>query len=413
MRGAWCATLVLLVSLPAARARAQTPVAGSELTVSVITVGPGAEVWERWGHDMIRVRDGRTGLDVVYNYGMFDFRERGFLLHFLEGRLNYWTAAFYSAPTFEFYRQAHRSMWEQVLRLTPAQRIALRDFLDWNGLPANRYYRYDYYRDNCATRVRDAIDKVIGGAIARDTRGRPTGTTARDHTRRLTEDQPLLRTGLMVLLGPATDQPLDEWDEMFLPVRMMYSLRHVSVDSAGARMPLVVSEDTLYQSTAYPEPMDRGPMIGRFLLVGLLIGGVLVLLLAGGGSAGPRWWWLAGTGAVALVTGLSGVITSGLWALTDHAATYSNQNVLQVNLAALVLAFALRPLMRGRPWALRVAPRLGVFVGAASLVGLGWHFLHGGQANGDVLALMVPINVGLAVSVWLAAGRVRAAKGQA
>lgn len=413
MRGAWCATLTLLVAFVPAGARAQAPAPGSELTVSVITVGPGAEVWERWGHDMIRVRDARTGLDVVYNYGMFDFRERGFLLHFLEGRLNYWTAAFYTEPTFAFYRQARRSMWEQVLRLTPAQRIALRDFLDWNGLPANRYYRYDYYRDNCATRVRDAIDKVIGGAIARDTRGRPTGTTARDHTRRLTEDQPLLRTGLMVLLGPATDRPLDEWDEMFLPVRMMYSLRHVSVDSAGARLPLVVSEDTLYQSTAYPEPVDRGPMIGRFLLVGLLIGGVLVLLAALGGVGGPRWWWLAGTGAVALVTGLAGVITAGLWGLTDHAATYDNQNVLQVNLVALLLAFTLRPLMAGRPWAVRLAPRLATFIGAASLAGLGWHFWPGRQANGDVLALLVPINVGLATSVWLAAGRERRAGGLA
>lgn len=409
MTGVRRAVLPFLLAFAPAAAPAQTPPAGSELTVSVITVGPGAEVWERWGHDMIRIRDGRTGLDVVYNYGMFDFRERGFLLHFLEGRLNYWTAAFYTEPTEEFYRRAHRSMWEQVLRLTPAQRISLRNFLDWNGLPANRYYRYDYYRDNCATRVRDAIDRVIGGAIARDTRGRPTGTTARDHTRRLTQDQPFLRTGLMILLGPATDRPLDEWDEMFLPVRMMYSLRHVTLDSAGVKVPLIVSEDTLYQSTVYLEPADRGPMIGWFLLTGLLAGGVLVLLAVVGAGAGRRWWWLAGAGAVALVTGLAGVITAGMWGLTDHAATYDNQNVLQVNLVALALAFTLRPLMLGRPWAARVAPRLAAFIGAASLAGLAWHFLHGGQANGDVLALMVPINAGLAGGVWLAARRVRAA----
>lgn len=387
----------------AAPAVAQVP--GSELTVSVITVGPGAEVWERWGHDMIRIRDARTGLDLVYNYGMFDFRERGFLLHFLEGRLNYWTAAFYTAPTVAFYRQAHRSMWEQTLRLTPVEKAALRDFLDWNGLPANRFYRYDYYRDNCATRVRDAIDRVLGGAIARATRGVPTGTTDRDHTRRLTQDDPFLRTGLMLLLGPATDRPLDEWDEMFLPVRMMYSLRHVRVDSAGVSLPLVQAEDTLYQSDRYPEPTDRGPRIPLFLLVGVLIGGGLVAAALVRRGDRPGWWWLAATGAVAVVTGLAGVVAVGLWSLTDHVATYGNQNVLQVNLAALALAFTLRPLRQGRAWAARVAPGLALFIATASLLGLGWHLVRGGQANGDVLALLVPTDLGLAASVWLAIPR--------
>ncbi|MGH7590104.1 MAG: DUF4105 domain-containing protein, partial [Gemmatimonadales bacterium] len=190
MRRAGALALVLTFGF-AGGVAAQGDATGASLEVSVVTVGPGAAVWERWGHNMIRIHDRRTGLDLVYNYGMFDFAQKGFLLHFLEGRLNYWTAAFYTAPTLEFYRNAsHRSLWEQTLRLTPAQRLSLQQFLDWNGLPENRVYRYDYYHDNCSTRVRDALDRALGGAIARATRGRPTGTTARDHTRRLTQDQP-------------------------------------------------------------------------------------------------------------------------------------------------------------------------------------------------------------------------------
>lgn len=388
----------------AATLTGQAGVPGSQLEVSVITVGPGAAVWERWGHNMIRIHDRQTGLDLVYNYGMFDFAEKGFLLHFLEGRLNYWTAAFYTAPTLDFYRNtSHRSLWEQTLRLTPAERLSLQQFLDWNGLPQNRVYRYDYYRDNCSTRVRDALDRALGGAIARATRGRPTGTTDRDHTRRLTQDQPFLRTGLMLLLGPAVDQPLDEWQEMFLPVRMMVHLREVTVDSAGVRLPLVVHEDTLALSDRYPEPADRGARILWFLGVGLLLGA----LLAAGTGRGPGWWWVAGAALVALVLGLGGAVASGLWALTDHTATWRNQNVLQANLLGLALAVSLRPLAAGRAWARRAAPRLAGIIAAGSLLGLLWHLGIGGQANGDILALLVPVNVGLALGVM------RVARGKA
>ncbi|HEV2290247.1 MAG TPA: DUF4105 domain-containing protein [Gemmatimonadales bacterium] len=380
----------------------QAGVPGSQLEVSVITVGPGAAVWERWGHNMIRIHDRRTGLDLVYNYGMFDFAEKGFLLHFLEGRLNYWTAAFYTAPTLDFYRStSHRSLWEQTLRLTPAERLSLQQFLDWNGLPQNRVYRYDYYRDNCSTRVRDALDRALGGAIARATRGRPTGTTDRDHTRRLTQDQPFLRTGLMLLLGPAVDQPLDEWHEMFLPVRMMVHLREVTVDSAGVRLPLVAHEDTLALSDRYPEPVDHGARIPWFLGVGLLLGA----LLAAGTGRGPGWWWVAGAALVALVLGLGGAVASGLWALTDHTATWRNQNVLQANLLGLALAVSLRPLAAGRAWARRAAPRLAGIIAVGSVLGLLWHLVIGGQANGDILALLVPVNVGLALGVMRVAHR--------
>lgn len=398
MRGAVAIALLLWIGA-AGRVAAQGEVPGASLDVSVVTVGPGAAVWERWGHNMIRIRDRRTGLDLVYNYGMFDFAEKGFLLHFLEGRLNYWTAAFYTAPTLEFYRNtSHRSLWEQALRLTPAERLSLQRFLDWNGLPENRVYRYDYYRDNCSTRVRDALDRALGGAIARATRGRATGTTDRDHTRRLTQDQPFLRTGLMLLLGPAVDRPLDEWQEMFLPVRLMVHLREVTVDSAGVRLPLVIREDTLSLSDRYPEPVDHGVGIPWFLLVGVLVGGILAGVT--GRGARPGWWWVAAAALAALVLGIGGVVASGLWALTDHTATWRNQNVLQANLLALVLAFSIRPLALGRPWARRLAPRLAIVIAAGSLVGLAWHLMIGGQANGDVLALLVPVNVGLAAGVW-------------
>ena len=140
------------------------PPPGSELTISIMTMGAGAEVWERFGHNAIVVEDRRLGSSVAYNYGMFSFRQENFLLRFLQGRMMYWMAGI-STPKASCPSTAtlQRSVWQQELNLTPAQRLALRDFLEWNARKENRFYRYDYYRDNCSTRVRDAIDRVLGG----------------------------------------------------------------------------------------------------------------------------------------------------------------------------------------------------------------------------------------------------------
>ncbi len=258
---------------------AQSAGDGSELTISVVTMGPGTAVWERFGHNAIRVTDARTGADTTYNYGMFDFAAERFFIRFAQGRMRYWTEGHPADREIGAYVRADRSVWIQELDLTPAQKLALRDFLEWNSREENRYYGYDPYRDNCSTRIRDAIDRVLGGTIEAQTADVPTGTTWRSHTRRLTGNAPIVYTGINTALGPPTDRPISAWEEMFLPIALRDHLRAITITGPDGRTrPLVRTEATVFLSSA-PEPPAAPPVWWpRYLAVGVAIGALLLIL---------------------------------------------------------------------------------------------------------------------------------------
>ena len=173
---------------------------GSNLRISIFTMGPGADVWERFGHNAVVVEDRTTGQRDAYNYGMFSFRQENFILRFIQGRMNYWMADEDANNMLAKYMAAGRWVREQELNLTPAQRVEVRDFLEWNDRPENRFYRYDYFLDNCSTRVRDVIDKVLGGSFHTQNTGAASGTF-RFHTQRLVDNDLPLYTGLLLALG--------------------------------------------------------------------------------------------------------------------------------------------------------------------------------------------------------------------
>ncbi|HEU4630204.1 MAG TPA: DUF4105 domain-containing protein, partial [Gemmatimonadaceae bacterium] len=219
---------VLAAVLAAAPAGAQ-PVAtappadaepGAELTIYLVTMGPGDAIWEKFGHNAIWVHDAATGSDVAYNWGMFDFTEADFIPRFLKGSMRYWMAGYQAQPMIAAYARMNRSVYVQELALTPAQRRELRDFVVWNAQPQNAYYHYDYFRDNCSTRVRDAIDRVLGGRIRAAFDTVVTGTSYRWHMRRLTQEEQPLYTGMHLVLGQPGDRPISAWEAMFLPMKL-------------------------------------------------------------------------------------------------------------------------------------------------------------------------------------------------
>src|SRR5690606_19315610 len=121
--------------------------------------------------------------DIAYNWGLFSFEQDGFIVRFLRGHMDYWMDGMDAESMASYYIRSDRSIWAQELNLTPDQRLALRDFVEWNALPENRFYRYDYFRDNCSTRVRDAIDLALGGQLRAQTADALTDASYRDHTR--------------------------------------------------------------------------------------------------------------------------------------------------------------------------------------------------------------------------------------
>ena len=393
----------MLVAATAARPlgaqRAGEP--GAELTISVVTMGPGTAVWERFGHNAIRVTDAQTGADTTYNYGMFDFASERFFVRFAQGRMRYWTEGHPADREIGHYIRANRSVWIQELDLAPAQRLALRDFLEWNAREENRYYGYDPYRDNCSTRVRDAIDRVLGGVIEAQTSGIVTGTTYRSHTRRLTEPDPLSYTGINTALGPATDRPISAWEEMFIPLELRDHLRTITIATPdGGTRPLVRSEITEFLSTD-PEPPAEPPVWWPgHLAAGVATGLLLVALGRRASARGARAGFRVIGIGWSVLAGLAGVVLAGLWTLTDHTAAYANQNLFQLSPLSLPLAMLLPRVGRpGGPG--RWTPRLAIAVAALALTGLAWKALPlVQQANGEMIALALPIQLAIAFAAW-------------
>jgi len=294
----------------------------------------------------------------------------------------------------------NRSVWVQTLNLTPAQRADLRDFLEWNERPENKFYRYDPYRDNCSTRIRDAIDRVLGGRLQEATDHDRTHGTYRSHSVRLVADHRPTYVGLMLALAEPSDRPLSAWEAMFVPLEMRRYLRDVTVLGAdGREEPLVVSERTVFESTA-TYGRDAPPnWLLAFLAAGCGIAGLIALPVLWPARAAARVVGTVMGSLWALVAGIAGVVMAGLWLFTNHWIAYGNENLFFANPVALVLAATLPFAMRGTRGAMRVSLWVAGAVVALSLLGflvqvLPWF----DQVNGPIVALALPPNLALG---WL------------
>jgi len=306
---------------------------GENLQVSLISYGPGETYWERFGHDAIEVRDTVSGESVDFNYGVFDFNESNFFINFARGHMHYLMDAEYSAPEQASYAQDGRSVTRQRLTLSATQTAALRDFLLWNLRPENAGYPYDYYADNCTTRVRDALDKVIGGALKKQLTAQPGGMTYRQQTARLMSAQPWLMLVLDLGLGPYADQPLNAWQESFLPIVLQQQLRNIRIDDGhGGSQPLVQSEQLVSPNRLDVPPVNPPDLRLPLALSGLLL--AVFILLA-------RRWWPTGYALLSslylVAAGIVGLLLLVLWTLTTHHSAWANANLFLFNPLAFVL----------------------------------------------------------------------------
>lgn len=384
------------------------PVVGDELTVYLLTFDPGGMVWERFGHNAVWIRDNKAGSDWAYDYGRFSFGSTigdvlRFAGRFAAADMRYSMGEGDARAYLAAYQRAGRSIWAQELDLPPAARAALRDFLVWNAKEENKYYQYHYYLDNCSTRIRDALDRVVGGQLKTWAQSTKTVSTYRDHTRRTTENSVTTYTLLMFGLGQPVDQPVSAWEEMFLPISLRPYLNQLSVvDPDGRRHPLVKEERHLVESQLFSVRDRPSNWTVRYLAVGVLLGSVL-LGLGRVGRRSLRGRWGFGVAAVSwtVVSGLGGVVLAALWAFSAHRFSYWNENVLQLNLGALALALVLpRAVWRGQI-RYQQGVRLAGAVAVISALGLGLKILpQMGQANLDMIALVLPVHLG----VWLGLG---------
>ena len=390
---------------------------GSELTITLLTMGVGEQVWEQFGHNAIWFHVERPPslngpVDVVYNWGIFDSSQPNFILHFLlrDERMLYSMGGYPYEQTLIDYRARDRAVWAQELDLTNAQKIALRDFVIWNSQPQNSRYRYDYYRDNCSTRVRDALDRVLGGVIRATFSGRKTSFTYRSETLRLTQRDALLAAGIDLGLGRPADRELTAYDEMFLPMRLRDYVRELRVDDGhGGTRPLVKSERMLLPTINHPEASAPPRWLRTFLVLGLLIAAVFAVVgwRAARGSAPARF--TAGTlfAVWCFLVGCLGVILTLLWSVTEHTFAHRNENLLLFNPLWLVLAVMV-PMTAVKGRVARVTRLLTFLVAALAVVALLLHVVGlSRESNGEMIALALPPALALAWVVHRGTARPR------
>ena len=372
---------------------------GADLTVYALTFGPGEHPFLKFGHNAVLVQP-KEGTGWVFNFGTFDFADPDLLPKFLRGRFSYWLSVGGAEATIEAYRAENRTILSQELDLTPAQKSALWNALRENARPENRAYLYDYFFDNCSTRVRDAIDRVVGGRI-REAGRAPAVLTLRAHALRSVADYLPEYLGLYLGLARATDVPIDRWAESFLPDRLADLLRTARLpDGAGAgEKPLVRSEQVIFQSTRPPKPARPPQWAGYFLVVGFAMGALLLVLgRAARRRTAVRVAFGVLTSLLGLIGGLLGLTLTSFWAFTNHRVAHANANILQLAPWLVVLSAYGIGVASGSQKAVRRAAWLALSAVILSTSGIVAKVLPGlSQDNWPFILVCLPIWTGL----WL------------
>src|SRR4249919_1468632 len=400
-RSALLAGALLLLNLLAPPVAAQAANAVSTAAradeaprIGVLVMEPGEAFWERFGHIAILVDDASGGgAATSYNFGYFDMTEPGFVGNFMRGRMRYYLVALPLADDLGQYRDEGRGVTLQWLDLEPAQARALARDLAMNARPENARYRYDYYLDNCSTRVRDALDRALGGSLQQQLRGRSRGNSWRSESVRLAWPAKWMAFGFHLGLAGVADRPLSRWDEAFIPMRMRESLREAK--RADGR-PLVLAEQQLlpHRLSLPPEEEPRWRVPALFAGLALALGATLL------GRRRPRWlaalalpFWL--------FAGLAGALMGFIWFGSEHLAGHGNENLLLLS----PLAFALLPggwrMARGRPLDEGGGGRVFRFLlwtlaGMAAVAGFLKFLPFRPQENVEWVLLVLPLHLALA-----------------
>jgi hypothetical protein len=340
----------------------------ANLEISLMTYGPGDIYWERFGHDALEVRDTVSGESIAFNYGVFDFDQKGFLLNFARGIMAYRMDAETTQSDIDFYAGEGRYVRRQRLALNDEQKERLRRFLLWNIRPENAGYHYDYYVDNCTTRVRDALDDALGGVLRSQWSDTSGGMTFREQTARLMSNQPWLMLGMDLGLGPYADQPMTAWKETFLPMTLESALREVTVDGK----PLVAEESLVVPAKLTPPPEKAPDLRWPLLLAGLVLALPLALPAVSRRGAARGVFVAAGT-VFTVFAGIAGLVMLGLWALTLHRSAWGNFNLLAYSPFALLIVPGIWRLRHaGRPVS-KLASRVTALSFAACIIALLLH----------------------------------------
>ena len=325
-----------------------TPVVKAQLSeqanISVLTCGPYDELYSAFGHSAFRIYDPINNINVTCNYGTFDFNQPNFYLNFALGN-NLYKLSIQDYQRFEdIYIYENRFIHEQVLNLTSEQKQKLFAYLQWNAKPENASYSYDYFYDNCSTKIRDVLLEALGKDVIFDESHITTDYTIRELTDFYLKKLPWGDLGIDICLGLPMDKKAAPLEYMFLPDYVESAFDHASIVQNGSTVPLVKEKHITYEArasestTILPHPLYLSSFIA-------LLGAGLAIWDFKRRKA-STWFDII----LFATTGLIGILLVLLWFFTNHQAAAMNFNLLWAFPLHFAAAIAMR---RSRKWLTR------------------------------------------------------------
>ena len=315
-------TLIFLLSYFTALTQINTLAKDAE--ISIITIGPGKQLYDSFGHNAIRVSDPSNGKDLAFNYGTFDFNTPNFYIKFGQGKLPYALSVSTYDGFLRNYIAEKRWIKQQKLDLTYGEKLAIFEFLLNNAQPSNREYQYDFFFDNCATRIRDVLAVNLGSKLSyQDKQYAPFLYSFRELIQQRLHWNSWGSLGIDIALGAVIDRTANPWEHQFLPDYVFESLKSATITRNNKTSALIKKETTI--NNPGPRARNSAFLLSPFFVFLVIALGIVYRTLRDSKQQ-KRSRWL--DTVLFFVTGIVGVLLLVLWLATDHTATINNYNIL-------------------------------------------------------------------------------------
>jgi hypothetical protein len=304
--------------------------------IYLLTCQPGTEVYSTFGHSAFYVEDEENGIDYVFNYGVFSFETENFLYKFVKGETYYMLDVENYDHFLKSYARRKMGVYAQKLSLTNDEKEQLFDALMTNALPENRVYRYDFFYDNCATRLRDMLENnIVGEEVFFPDSRKPQ--TFRDLIELYTGQNTWLKFGIDILVGAPADKIATEYEKMFLPDILKDDFSETLIQRNFIRTPLVSSNAGQQIIPDFPREKSSG-IFSPIVVMWAVFAIALIISLYGFIRKKACCWF---DFILFFATGLIGVLVFYISFISIHPAVFPNYNILWLHPLQLVFAFCL------------------------------------------------------------------------
>ena len=219
--------------------------ASNDTIVYLLTCGPGTDTYSIYGHSALLVEIASKKPDLVYNWGVFDFSTKNFAWKFAKGRLDYMLNAETLKGFLQGYFFEERYVLSQRINLDASETRILTDLINENLKPENKKYRYDFFYDDCSTRIRDLLEKSIGDKLKYPPAELGRIPSFREMVGKYQEPYPWLKFGVDLIMGSTSDKKAGFRDRMFLPIDLKDGLSQMHINREGKMIPLLQNPEVL------------------------------------------------------------------------------------------------------------------------------------------------------------------------